>query len=103
MKLTTEAYEAIPGFAIDIPSFFMHIPGIYCINCKEVFALYSFSAGPPDGFDRWGKPIYFKCDWCPDEDGEPHIAKIWRRGGVSEEEIQSWLADDAKSYVLSEK
>lgn len=55
-------YNKIPALK---EGFFQHIPGVYCNNCGEVFALYSYSAHPPSGTDENGKPYYnncFKCD-----------------------------------------
>jgi hypothetical protein len=44
--------------------FFQHLPGSYCKNCGEVFALYSYSAIKPDGVDDKGKPYYNDCFKC---------------------------------------
>ena len=53
----------------DIPKFknqgMINIPGVYCKNCGEVFALYAFSLDQPEGIDENGRPYYkscFKCD-----------------------------------------
>lgn len=42
----------------------INIPGIYCKNCGETFALYSYSMMPMDGVDENNKPIYNKCFIC---------------------------------------
>lgn len=46
--------------------FFQHFPGIYCKRCKEIYALYSYSAHQPDGTDDQGKPFYDGCGMCGD-------------------------------------
>jgi len=68
MKPIQEKYDEIPGFpTIDrlSLSFFICVPGAYCKQCGEVFALYSYSAIWPNGLDENDKPYYdscFKCD-----------------------------------------
>lgn len=44
--------------------FFMHVPGAYCANCGELFALYSFSHNQPAQVDANGKPFYSHCFKC---------------------------------------
>jgi hypothetical protein len=49
---------------------FMHLPGVYCKNCGEIFALYSYSAHKPDGIDHNRKPFYNKCYFCPKDESK---------------------------------
>lgn len=48
----------------DDEAFFMHLPGVYCRNCGETYALYSFSTEKPDGTDENRKPYYNGCFKC---------------------------------------
>lgn len=43
---------------------FRHFPGVYCKNCGETFALYSYSLIQPDGIDDNLKPFYNDCFRC---------------------------------------
>src|SRR5271157_3481788 len=63
MKPSAEVYETIkplppPG------TLFTHFPGVYCLKCGEVFALYSYSAIAPSGVDENGKPYMRGCPKC---------------------------------------
>lgn len=40
------------------------MPGVYCRNCGNTFALYQWSFHKPDGFDENGKFYYNKCFGC---------------------------------------
>lgn len=66
MKPSQEKYDKIPALpTIDWPPpFFVHIPGVYCGNCGETFALYSYSVIWPNGLDENGKPYYNACFKC---------------------------------------
>ncbi len=58
-------YNLIPSMTYEkYNGFFQHLPGIYCWNCGETFALYSYSAMQPHGFDPNGKPFYYSCFKC---------------------------------------
>lgn len=60
-----ENYDAIPLLPEKTEETFMHMPGIYCRNCGQSFALYWYSAQQPSGVDENKKPYYntcFKCD-----------------------------------------
>lgn len=61
-----DKYLAIPPLSAAEKEgcFFQHFPGVYCVNCGDTFALYSYSAPVPDGVDGAGKPFYRKCLTC---------------------------------------
>lgn len=65
MKPPKEIYDKIP----ELPEsgFYMHFGGVYCRNCGETFALYSYSAIRPSGIDENRKPYYSQCFKCPTE------------------------------------
>lgn len=44
--------------------FFQNFSGVYCKNCGETFALYSYSAMQPQGVDENSKPFYNNCFKC---------------------------------------
>ena len=60
-----EKYNEIPSIAGQ--EYYMNIPGVYCQNCGDVSALYSFSGFQPDNIDENGKPYYDKCLICAPE------------------------------------
>ena len=65
MRPPQEIYDQIPQLTHkDLTAFFQRIPGCYCINCGEVFALYSYSAVMPRYKDENGKPYYKTCFMC---------------------------------------
>jgi hypothetical protein len=47
--------------------FFQHFPGVYCNNCGETSALYSYSMFQPVGVDENNKPYYDSCFKCKDK------------------------------------
>lgn len=61
-----EKYDLIPALPAATGGFFQHIPGVYCKNCGETFALYSYSVHQPDtdARDENGKPYYNECFKC---------------------------------------
>jgi hypothetical protein len=62
MKPAQEIYAKIPS----LPPYgtpFTHIPGVYCQECGNVFALYSTSVSLGE-IDENGKPYYKTCCRC---------------------------------------
>lgn len=47
---------------------FVNIPGCYCENCGETFALYHYSVIAPSRVDENGKPVFDKCFKCENDD-----------------------------------
>ncbi len=58
-KVDPERYAAIQPRPAS--GFFQNFPGVYCKNCGNIFALYSYSATQPHGDDENGKPFYTRC------------------------------------------
>lgn len=58
-----ENYEEIPT-KDKLNGYFQYFPGIYCRGCGRTFALYSYSAFMPSGFDENDKPFYKSCFEC---------------------------------------
>ncbi len=56
-------YDKIPAASELGP---INVPGCYCINCGELFALYSFSIHQPMNKDENGKLYYENCFLCMD-------------------------------------
>lgn len=42
----------------------VNIPGCYCENCGQTFALYSYSIIPPTKVDENNKLCYESCHFC---------------------------------------
>lgn len=42
----------------------INVPGVYCKNCGETFAIYPWSVVQPHGTDINKKPFYNKCFKC---------------------------------------
>ena len=59
-----ERYEEILPLPKEPEKFFQHIPGVYCRNCGQTFALYSYSKHPVHGTDENDKPFYNMCFNC---------------------------------------
>lgn len=55
-------YKEIPNYKLCKSRVMM--PGVYCKNCGETFALYAWSAAKPDGSDENNKFFYNKCLNC---------------------------------------
>lgn len=60
MKPSIEIYNAIKPLPPK-GEFFQHFPGVYCQNCGEDFALYSYSIFQPLEIDENNKPFYKCC------------------------------------------
>lgn len=58
-----EKYNSIKEIPVE-GGWFMNFPGVYCKNCGEIFALYSFSGNQPHGIDENKKPYYNSCPMC---------------------------------------
>lgn len=63
LPIPKDRYDLIPPVE-DGQGFFQHLPGIYCRNCGCDFALYSYSADAPHGYDENRKPFYNTCFKC---------------------------------------
>ena len=65
MRPPREIYDQIPPLSPDdYKAGFIRYPGIYCINCGDVSALYSYCGAAPAGFDENGKPFLARCIRC---------------------------------------
>lgn len=67
MKPAVEIYDRIPPKPTGR---FMNMPGCYCSSCGRVFALYFYSAFPPENYDENDKPCYESCFWCKELENE---------------------------------
>lgn len=57
-----DRYDEIPNYKECKSSVMM--PGVYCKNCGNTFALYAWSFHKPDGADENDKFFYNKCFGC---------------------------------------
>ena len=65
MRPPQEIYDQIPPLTKnDYSMGFQRVPGCYCINCGEAFALYAYSIIIPRYRDENGKPYYETCFKC---------------------------------------
>lgn len=71
------SYDMIPAWPNGYPAgirFFQHFPGVYCKQCGQLFALYSYSVYQPNGLDENHKPYYNSCFACYETE-EQHKAR----------------------------
>ena len=64
--ISQEAYDSVKPLP-EKGEFFQNFAGVYCKNCGETFALYSYSVFKPHGVDENNKPFYKNCVMCGNE------------------------------------